>query len=173
MRVSESSEAPEPAETAEAKKEEEPASESVADQIPARLSMVFEKSRPIQDISSVHAGSNVVEERQPQNTEEMGSNLDSRPRVVKDSAVDEEPAVQYRALYDYEASDGTEVSFHEGDVLVSCPGGEVSPGWVMVEVGGVRGWAPETYLERVEGTSEAVEQEAQEGEFVYVIFVIM
>ena len=59
------------------------------------------------------------------------------------------PAVQYRALYAYDAVDQSEVSFQEEDTLTAVPGEDSAGGWVKVEVKGQTGWAPETYLERV------------------------
>lgn len=53
-------------------------------------------------------------------------------------------------MYSFEAEGDTEISFQEGDILNGIPGELASNGWLMVEVKGQKGLAPENYLEEVE-----------------------
>ena len=50
-------------------------------------------------------------------------------------------------MYSFEAEGDTEVSFQEGDILNGIPGELPNNGWLMVEVKGQKGLAPENYLE--------------------------
>ncbi|XP_075218568.1 LIM and SH3 domain protein Lasp isoform X2 [Lycorma delicatula] len=53
----------------------------------------------------------------------------------------------YRALYDYEAQDGDEVSFHDGDLIVNCT--SIDEGWMTgtVQRTGETGMLPANYVE--------------------------
>ena len=77
----------------------------------------------------------------------------------------------YRVLYNYKATDDTEVTVTQGDIVTFVPKKDASPGWIMVQLsGGSEGWAPEAYLqvvaepeggrgeENIEGVSKATGQ---------------
>lgn len=83
-----------------------------------------------------------------------GENLDAEG----DESRETELAAQYRAIYDFDASDSSEVSFRKGDLIVPVPGSEPSHSWVLVRVGGAEGWAPDSYLEPVEGGGATEEE---------------
>ena len=56
----------------------------------------------------------------------------------------------YRAMYDYDAADHDEISFRDGDLLVSCQ--PIDDGW-MTGTGqrtGQRGMLPANYVEPVD-----------------------
>ena len=55
----------------------------------------------------------------------------------------------YEALYDYEASDTDEISFHDGDLIVNCSG--VDEGWMTgtVQRTSQTGMLPANYVRRV------------------------
>ena len=59
----------------------------------------------------------------------------------------------YQVLYDYTATDATELTIKEGDVVISVAGftAEMSPGWLMVRQEGEldEGWVPESYLKKL------------------------
>ena len=71
---------------------------------------------------------------------------------------------RYRALYPYEAADQSEVTFDEDDIMAAVEGAEPSTGWIMVEVKGHQGYAPETYMEelRDSGGGEGVKSDGVE-----------
>lgn len=124
-----------------------------------RIPSVVTKAAATQQLSQVHAGGSadgqVTETAATSNVSYTAESLSQELKTGTDETVQSQEhvavAIQYRALYDYDASDSTEVSFREGDFLTLCPGAEEYLGWVMVEGGGGRGWAPENYLEQVEG----------------------
>lgn len=70
-----------------------------------------------------------------------------------EEAAHEEPAassgIKWKALYDYEAADGEEVSFNEGDVIVDVQ--VIDEGWMRgtVERTGVNGMLPSNYVEQL------------------------
>lgn len=74
----------------------------------------------------------------------------------------------YKALYDYQAADDSEVTLVEGGVVALVPRDDASPGWLMVRLeDGSEGWVPESYLEAMakgttadddEGVSKATGQ---------------
>ena len=59
----------------------------------------------------------------------------------------------YQVLYDYTATDATELTIKEGDAVISVAGftAGMSPGWLMVRQEGEldEGWVPESYLKKV------------------------
>ena len=59
----------------------------------------------------------------------------------------------YQALYDYTATDNTELTMREGDMVISAAGftAGMSPGWLMVRHEGEldEGWVPESYLKKL------------------------
>lgn len=135
----------------------------------ASLRQVFEEALSSQENSSVEPLYSIVQKgprwRQltEQNTaqpEEQAVEVRAEEQTVE-ARVEEQAVVQsiaapvqYRALYDFDASDSTEISFREGDVLTVCPDSDVSPGWLVAEFGGEKGWVPESYLELMEGEKE-------------------
>ena len=128
----------------------------------ASLRRVFEEALSSQENSSAEPLYSIVQkgprwrQLQEQNAVEAqpeGQTVEAQPEeqaVVQSTAA----PVQYRALYDFNAGDSTELSFREGDVLTLCPDSDVSPGWLVAEIGGENGWVPESYLELMEGEKE-------------------
>ena len=57
---------------------------------------------------------------------------------------------KYTVLYDFTAGDPTELTVHEGDVVMAAASPDPSPGWLMVELNGEKGWVPESYLKVIE-----------------------
>ena len=154
------------------------AAETEPSQRLASIRKVFEEALSSQENSSAEPLYSVVQ-KGPRWRKLTQNTVESRPgeQVVEvqleEQAVEvqlEEQAVvpsaaapvQYRALYDFEAGDSTELSFREGDVLTLCPDSEVSPGWLVAEIGGKQGWVPESYLQLMEG-----EKEEERGEEVW------
>ena len=116
----------------------------------------FEKTKARFELSSVQAGEGRYIQAVTEEPVADVSHMQDQ-EAVTDLQTDkhsEESAVQYRALYDFDASDSTEVSFREGDILSLRLGIEGSPGWVMVDVKGAQGWAPVLYLEQLDGEVE-------------------
>ena len=61
------------------------------------------------------------------------------------------PSIKYTMLYDFTAGDPTELTVREGSVVMSATSSDAaSPGWVMVELDGEKGWVPESYLKVME-----------------------
>ena len=128
----------------------------------ASLRQVFEEALSSQENSSVEPLYSIVQkgprwrQQTEQNTVAARAEEQTVEAQVEEQAVVQSIAapVQYRALYDFDASDSTEVSFREGDVLAVCPDSDVSPGWLVAEFGGEKGWVPESYLELMEGEKE-------------------
>ena len=134
------------------------------------LSQLFEKTGAAEYVSNTHAGSS--EQRDTPTFKPIQEPIHSevsQPRAVEQESAavavqDHDIYIQYRAKYNFEASDSSEVSFKEGDVITlgAHPSEEASPGWVWVEVGGAKGWAPELYLEPMD--SEGKDGSVGEGE---------
>ena len=88
--------------------------------------------------------------------------------------------VQYRAIFDYETSDPSEVNLRVGDIVTSDPSVTAPPGWLMItmETSGDSGWTPESYLEIL---TEKTTQESQvatnqevvtcESVYLYAVYV--
>eukprot|EP00049_Salpingoeca_infusionum_P017312 m.352516 g.352516 ORF g.352516 m.352516 type:complete len:395 (+) comp16544_c0_seq1:389-1573(+) len=72
------------------------------------------------------------------------------PEAAPEAAPEESAvaAEQWKALYDYEAADGDEVSFKEGDIIVDVAA--QSEGWVTgtVQSTGQSGMLPDNYIEK-------------------------
>ena len=67
------------------------------------------------------------------------------------------PPIKYTVLYDFTAGDPTELTVHEGNIVMAATSSTVaSPGWVMVELDREKGWVPENYLKVVEEEEEVV-----------------
>ena len=140
------------------------------------LSQLFEKTGAGEYVSNTHAGSSEegdVPTFKP--IQEPVYSVVKKPRAAERksaagsaSVQDHDIYIQYRAKYNFEAGNPSEVSFKEGDVITlgAHLTEEASPGWVWVEVGGSKGWAPELYLEPLEnegrdgGVGEAESEEA-------------
>lgn len=65
------------------------------------------------------------------------------------SSTGEAHQVRYRAVFNYETTDPSEVNLQEGDLVTSDPSVTAPPGWLMVSIiaSGESGWAPESYLQ--------------------------
>jgi len=151
------------------------AAETEPSQRLASIRKVFEEALSSQENSSAEPLYSVVQKgprwrKLTQNTvesqpEEQAVEVQPEGQAVEvqleEQAVVQSPAppVRYRALYDFDAGDSTELSFREGDVLALCPDSEVSPGWLVAEIGGKQGWVPESYLQLMEGEKEEEREE--------------
>ena len=136
--------------------------------VEALYSNVQERPAAMREDSSVEALYSNVEalystvQKRPAATRQ-GHGLSSNTEVTAESRLEEQASpqavpsagsaapVQYRALYDFDASDSVEVSCREGDILTLCPAESASPGWLVVEAGGRKGWVPELYLQLLDG----------------------
>ncbi len=81
------------------------------------------------------------------------------------SSVTNAQEVRYRAAFDYETSDPSEVNLSVGDIVIFDPFVTAPPGWLMVtmETSGESGWAPESYLQSLtEAGKEESEVSSQE-----------
>merc|ERR1719419_1418306 len=74
--------------------------------------------------------------------------------------------VKYKALYDYEARNADELSFHADDIIMVHPGQDHEPGWLGGELNGNVGWFPEAYAEKVveNGTDNSLQPIAEVAE---------
>lgn len=80
----------------------------------------------------------------------------SSPPALPTSAGAKE--VKYEVVYGYQATDSTEITVVEGDVVTFVPREDASTGWLMVQLpGGTEGWVPESYLQPVAGEGVALE----------------
>lgn len=75
---------------------------------------------------------------------------------------------KYTVLYDFTAGDPTELTVHEGDVVMAAASPDPSPGWLMVELNGEKGWVPESYLKVIEEVAavNSVTEDHREGKGV-------
>ena len=88
----------------------------------------------------------------------LAQSVDTTPldAVTEDSS---QPLTSCQVLYSYQASDDTEVTITEGDVVTVVPRDDATPGWTMVRlVDGSEGWVPESYLELPEGGAQSNDQ---------------
>ncbi|XP_058062545.1 intersectin-1 [Anopheles bellator] len=65
--------------------------------------------------------------------------------------------VKYRAIYEFSARNGDEISFQPGDIVMVPLEQNAEPGWLAGEIGGHTGWFPETYVEKVDSNLNVVE----------------
>merc|ERR1719422_1630503 len=81
-------------------------------------------------------------------------------------ATDLSEYVKYKALYDYEARNADELSFHADDIIMVHPGQDHEPGWLGGELNGSVGWFPEAYAEKVveNGTDNCLQPIAEVAE---------
>ena len=81
-------------------------------------------------------------------------------------ATDLSEYVKYKALYDYEARNADELSFHADDIIMVHPGQDHEPGWLGGELNGNVGWFPEAYAEKVveNGTDNSLQPIAEVAE---------
>ncbi|XP_058125707.1 intersectin-1 isoform X2 [Anopheles coustani] len=75
-----------------------------------------------------------------------GENLQTPPGYVK-----------YRAIYEFSARNGDEISFQPGDIVMVPLEQNAEPGWLAGEINGHTGWFPETYVEKVDTNLNVVE----------------
>ncbi|XP_057373684.1 intersectin-1-like isoform X2 [Daphnia carinata] len=57
---------------------------------------------------------------------------------------------RYRALYEFVARNGDEISFQPGDIIMVTESLSNEPGWLSGEVRGHVGWFPEAYVEKMD-----------------------
>uniref|UniRef100_A0AAG5DVJ5 Dynamin-associated protein n=1 Tax=Anopheles atroparvus TaxID=41427 RepID=A0AAG5DVJ5_ANOAO len=65
--------------------------------------------------------------------------------------------VKYRAIYEFSARNGDEISFQPGDIVMVPLEQNAEPGWLAGEIDGHTGWFPETYVEKVDTNLNVVE----------------
>lgn len=68
----------------------------------------------------------------------------------KISTADYSGYVKYRAIYEFSARNGDEISFQPGDIVMVPLEQNAEPGWLAGEINGHTGWFPETYVEKVD-----------------------
>nr|2DRK_A Chain A, Myosin heavy chain IB [Acanthamoeba castellanii] len=57
------------------------------------------------------------------------------------------PGIQVKALYDYDAQTGDELTFKEGDTIIVHQ--KDPAGWWEGELNGKRGWVPANYVQDI------------------------
>ncbi|XP_046667454.1 intersectin-1 isoform X2 [Homalodisca vitripennis] len=57
---------------------------------------------------------------------------------------------RYRALYEFVARNGDELSFQPGDIIMVSLTQNAEPGWLAGELRGASGWFPEAYVECID-----------------------
>eukprot|EP00047_Mylnosiga_fluctuans_P001589 m.221026 g.221026 ORF g.221026 m.221026 type:complete len:259 (+) comp10499_c0_seq1:67-843(+) len=95
----------------------------------------------------------VHHEPEPEPEPEAHHEPEPEPEPVHEEPAHEEPAApaaggqRYKAVYDYDAADGDEVSFKEGDIIVDAV--VIDDGWMRgtVESTGATGMLPSNYVE--------------------------
>nr|XP_018916715.1 PREDICTED: intersectin-1 isoform X1 [Bemisia tabaci]XP_018916716.1 PREDICTED: intersectin-1 isoform X1 [Bemisia tabaci] len=76
---------------------------------------------------------------------------DSAPTTwSEDTTVEVSNYRKYRALYEFVARNGDELSFQPGDVIMVPISQNAEPGWLAGELRGQTGWFPESYVEPLE-----------------------
>ncbi|CAL4061181.1 unnamed protein product, partial [Meganyctiphanes norvegica] len=71
---------------------------------------------------------------------------------------------RYRALYQFDARNGDELSFMPGDIIIVSTAEGAEPGWLGGTLQGAHGWFPEAYCELFDGVDaepSAVEEVAR------------
>uniref|UniRef100_A0A182P2W3 Dynamin-associated protein n=1 Tax=Anopheles epiroticus TaxID=199890 RepID=A0A182P2W3_9DIPT len=65
--------------------------------------------------------------------------------------------VKYRAIYEFNARNGDEISFQPGDIVMVPLEQNAEPGWLAGEINGHTGWFPESFVEKVDSNLNVVE----------------
>ena len=115
-----------------------------------RREVKAEKSKRIRELTDPdHAwdASPEFENQAPIGAEESKAAIES-----SSAASHAKDGIQYRALYDYESDNPSDLAFKAGDLITVHPDQETEPGWLGGELDGKIGWFPEAYAEPV-GTS--------------------
>lgn len=60
----------------------------------------------------------------------------------------------YRAIYEFNARNGDEITFQPGDTVMVPFEQNGEPGWLSGEINGQTGWFPESYVEKIEDEVE-------------------
>ncbi|XP_049549099.1 intersectin-1 isoform X1 [Anopheles darlingi] len=81
----------------------------------------------------------------------------ARASVPVDSLPTPPGYVKYRAIYEFSARNGDEISFQPGDIVMVPLEQNAEPGWLAGEIDGHTGWFPETYVEKVDNNLNVVE----------------
>ena len=134
-----------------------------------RLSQIFEKAAASQESSPVHAGTG-DRTTKAKRSKSPPQSPESKPlpplptaetpatRPATEVIYDQPPLVTdeeflYQVLYDYNATDNTELTIKEGDLVISVAGftAGMQPGWLMVRQEGEldEGWVPESYVKKL------------------------
>ncbi|CAG2053630.1 unnamed protein product, partial [Timema podura] len=71
---------------------------------------------------------------------------------------------KYRALYEFVARNGDELSFQPGDIIMVPVVQNAEPGWLAGEIRGHTGWFPESYVEPVDGALGTLALESSIGD---------
>ena len=93
--------------------------------------------------SSAVAASSPMESTMPSKVEDTNND----PVYEEGAVLDDQPTAKARALYDYEATNDTELSFPEGAILTITEQDE--SGWWFAELNGSVGFIPNNYVELV------------------------
>lgn len=64
--------------------------------------------------------------------------------------------IKYRAIYEFFARNADEISFQPGDIVLVPIKQNAEPGWLAGEINGQTGWFPETYVEKIDTSSDAL-----------------
>lgn len=76
---------------------------------------------------------------------------DSAPAAWPEDNIAPEPGYKkYRALYEFVARNGDELSFQPGDIINVPLEQNAEPGWLAGELRGATGWFPESYVELID-----------------------
>ncbi|XP_075217000.1 dynamin associated protein 160 isoform X2 [Lycorma delicatula] len=88
----------------------------------------------------------------------------------EDNTVAEPGYKKYRALYEFVARNGDELSFQPGDIIMVPLNQNAEPGWLAGELRAATGWFPESYVEPVDSPTpgtisdmEAMQKRQLEG----------
>ncbi|XP_059468305.1 intersectin-2 isoform X3 [Neocloeon triangulifer] len=108
-------------------------------------------------------------QEQNQNTWNTDSSWSSAPAAAPQPEATPVEAVpgmtRYRALFEFVARNGDELSFQPGDVILVPDDHNAEPGWYAGKLRDATGWFPESYVERIDmevvsnGNVAAVETE--------------
>ncbi|KAL3284526.1 hypothetical protein HHI36_018684 [Cryptolaemus montrouzieri] len=78
-------------------------------------------------------------------------NWKSTDSAIESSQISSSDFVKYKALYEFVARNGDEISFQPGDIINVPKIQNAEPGWLAGEIRGQTGWFPESYVEPVDG----------------------